>query len=131
MSFYKYEVGKPYHPSVHRWPEGSEYNFAAGEHVLLLRLNRPSAEEIHAVRKARAEFGLLVEPPVIALCYRFLPGLPWSDAPYSWHLLKAKRPEMAVLPIGWEEGSPHTRAILHVILIDAATGIIRAMRALT
>lgn len=128
-------VGQLYNPSVRSWTEGNQYNFRGGAHELLLFLEDPSRHEIDAVRKGPCEFALYVEPPLISLCYQFADarghGLPWSDANYSFHQVREKLPDEAQLPIGWEEGSPETRALLDVILIDAASGIVRAQRAVT
>lgn len=130
-----YKVGEPYSPSRRSWPEGNDYNFRGGEHELRLFLARPSRHEIEAVQRGAAEFALFVEPPLVSLCYRFETragrGLPWSDANFSWHAMAAAvGPEELVLPIAWEEGSPETRALLQVVLVDASDGIIRAMRSL-
>lgn len=124
-----YEVGKPYlnHRSL---PEGAYYNYSHGTHELLLAIPRPSEPEVKAVRSAPSAFGLLVEPPIVALVYRFGPKLD-GEACYSWHRVRAADPTAATLPPAWEEGSPETRALLQVILADARTGIIRAMKGLT
>lgn len=127
------KVGELYNPNRRRWPEGAQFQYRGGQAELVLFYPDPSRHEIEAVRKGSSEFGLVVEPPLVVLLYTFgaAKGIPWCDAPFSYHRLKAARPTEAVLPPAWEEGSPETRAILQVLLVDASSGILRAMRAVS
>jgi hypothetical protein len=114
-------VGAPYNSNRRSWPEGAEYNFRGGEHELLLLFPDPSAEEIAAVATGEAELALFVEQPAVLLLYRFggEGGSPWSDAPYTWHLVPAyERP----LPTDEEQTA------LRVVLVDAGDGIVKALR---
>lgn len=120
-----YSVGELYHPGRTNWPECAQYSYRSGADELLLFLRDPNPAEVKSVRKGDADFALVVRPPLLVLCYRFRPAIPWSDAPYSWHLVA---PEQQTAP-PFEVDQPH--ALLSVMLIDAATGIIRAIRALT
>lgn len=117
------EVGQLYHPERTSWPERGVYEFRCGAHELLLFYNAPTAAEIAAVRRAPAEFKLYCTDDLIVFLYRIGDALPWSDAPYSWHLTNAAD---RVLP---PQAGGH--ALLHIILVDATTGIVRAQRALT
>jgi len=121
---YKYEVGKLYHPSRTSWPEGIEYNWRQNTHELKLFYRYPSAEEIAAVKRAPAECALTVVGDILFLVFRF-GAQPWSDAPYSWWMVP---PDQRTPPpaLAGEE-----RALLNVLLIDAGTGIIRAVRAIS
>ena len=121
-----YSVGQPYNPTITRWPECALYSYRSGEHELLLFLEGPSKGECLAVKKGDAKFALLLEGDVIFLLYSFGAQLPWSDAPFSYHLVEAAERTLPPLDIGQQE-----RALLSVTLIDAATGLIRAMRALS
>src|SRR3954468_17357599 len=85
---YAYEVGKPYDPSRLSRHEGSQYNYRGGEHELAIFTPGPTRDEIEAARTGEAEFALHVVPPLLVLRYRFGSGaIPWSDAPYSYHLV--------------------------------------------
>lgn len=120
-------VGQPYAPGVSRYPECTQYNFRAGAHELILFYGSPSKGEVYAARKGTAEFALaLPSPQVIILAHRFGDDLPWSDSPYSWHLVPERERD---LPSADLEQS--MRAQLRVVLVDAATGIVRALRLLT
>ena len=117
-----YEVGKPFSPTRQVWLETAQYNFIANEHHLHLFMQRPSTTEVQAVKQAAPEFGLVVMPPVLLLLYRFSP-IPWSDAPYSWHMVPADQRTLPMETIPESQG-----ALLTTMLIDASTGIIRAIR---
>jgi hypothetical protein len=122
---HKLSVGQPYNPARRSWPECAQYNYRNGSHELLLFLASPSEREVKSVRGGESEFAILVAQPVIVLCYRFASGLPWSDAPFSWHLVPEAERELPPEP------GPEQRATLQVLLVDAATGIVRAIRLVT
>lgn len=119
---YTYEVGKPYVPGRRTWPEVVQYNYRGGEHELVLFFNQPTAAEISDIRRGRAEFALYISGKQIVMLYRFGQSIPWSDAPYSIHLVPF---EQRTLP---PETGPEEHALLQIILVDAGTGIIKAMR---
>ena len=117
------EIGKPFVPGRTEWPEGCEYNYYKSGHDLRLFLGEPSLEEIKSVQSGRAEFGLVVERDLIILLYQFEPGLPWSEAPYSWHMVAESLRTLPEL-----EWVPETHAQLRTLLVDANTGILQATR---
>jgi hypothetical protein len=78
------------------------------------------------VRQGKACFGLHVEPPLLVLLWSFVPALPWSDAPFSWHLLPPSERDLPSADL-----SNQTRTLLRIVLVDASTGHVRAIRAIT
>ena len=121
-----YVVGKPYNPSRRQWEERYVYQYRQGGHELLIFLKSPTKEEVKAVESGTPEFALFVQQPTIWFLSRFAPGLTWSDTPYSWHLVLGDEKQ---IPQEFErEGQ---RMLLSVLLIDADTGILRAMRAVS
>lgn len=120
-----YRIGAPYNPRVRQWPETLSYQYRAGAHELLLFFASPSKTEIDAVGEGKAHIALHVEPPVIILCARFEP-LPWSDASYSWHLVPEVERDLPSADL-----SADHQAVLTTILVDANTGIVRAIRVVT
>jgi hypothetical protein len=121
-----YQVGKPYNPAATKWPQGAQYNFRSGQHELFLSWERPSKKEVRSVQSARADFGFLEWEHTVFLLYRFALG-PWSDQPFSYHLVpKGERelpPEL--------DGEKGERTLLTVLLVSSEDGILRAIRALT
>lgn len=121
------EVGKLYHPNRTSWPELGEYNCRSGQHELRLFFRNPQPQEIKAVQEKKAEFAFTtLEGGLLFFLFRFGDGvISWSDSPYCYHLLpEAER----VLPF---LSSLQERAVLNIILVDAATGIVKAMRVVT
>lgn len=116
-----YEVGKLF-SSRTSWPEMAQYHYMAGEHHLHVFMRQPSEIEVKATKTGMAEFALVVEQDIIFLLYQLSP-IPWSDAPYSWHMVPA---DQRTLPADVPQGKG---ALLTVMLIDATTGIIKAIRA--
>lgn len=125
---HEFRVGSLYHPARTSWPECAQYAYRGGGHELVLFLGAPSNAERDSVRIGLAEFALFVEPPVIVIVYRFAPALPWSDAPFSWHLVPE---DERVLPPPVDDAPPAERGMLAVTLVDATTGLVRALRMLT
>jgi hypothetical protein len=125
MTMHQYQVDQLYHPDRRSWPEGAVYQYRGGGHELLLFLESPTAAEIEDVRRGPVEFALLVVPPTIVFCYRFA-GIPWSDSPYTIHLVPVEE-RLGVDDPVLEE----SRALLTVILVDAGDGVIRALRVIS
>jgi hypothetical protein len=99
----------------------AQYNYHSGTHELALFYNRPTSNEIKDVRRGPAEFALYVDGMLIVLLFRFGKTGLWSDAPYSIHLVPS---EIRTIPQSMETWSN----ALQIVLVDASTGIIKALR---
>ena len=119
-------VGKPYSEGKTASTERAEYAYSRHGHELRLFLHRPLRAEFEAVSLSLVELALVTENDVLLLLCRFLPGIPWTAAPYTWWLIPADEQPRVLPPI-----TPDKRAILQVHLIDAATGILAAVRTAT
>lgn len=122
---HKLEVGKPFRTPWTRRPEGAEYLCSAAGHELRIYLAVPTAAEIEAVRDGRAEFRLFVRDPVIFLLAR-LGMLSWFATPFNYHVVPA--PHLPVLEL---LQTSESRILLQVFLIDAATGTLHVIRAIS
>lgn len=117
-------VGEPYIAGRTRFPEAVQYNFRGGQHELLFWVAEPTDREILDIRKGDCEFGLFEEQGALWFLYRFGESFGWSDAPFSiWRVAAQERK----LP----EPGDGSLALLQVILVDAATGIVRGLRAVS
>ena len=116
-------VGEPYDLSIKEWPEGSHYNFDSAGHWLHYFFRNPSSIETSSVQKGPARFGLYIQGPVIFLLHKF-GDMPWNDSPYSFWLVPE---EYRKLP----DINSRDHAFLRTVLIDTATGLVGALRALT
>jgi hypothetical protein len=127
MTLHAPSVGKPYDPRRRSWPEAADYNFRSGEHELRIFLAGPMPSEIAAIRSGPVEFGMFAESEGLFLVTRFGRSLSF-DTSFQWH---RALPSERVPPPPWEETSPEARALLTIILVDAATGLVRALRTVT
>ena len=121
---YAIEVGKLCHPGRRVWPEGADYNLRWGGHELRIFLAGATRREVEAVRSGPVEFGFFADPMGLFLITRF--GSQHSfDCSYNWHRVAM---EERTLPPPTDETSPALRAPCTIILVDAADGIVLALR---
>lgn len=120
-----YRVGEPLRAGCGSWPEGSRYSFGLSGHELILARPNVDAELEDAVGRGPAEFALVVEAPLIVLIYRFGHVIPWSSAPFAWHL---QPEESRILP---PHDKPGGRTLLGITLVGSDDGIIHAQRSVT
>ncbi|WP_165234854.1 hypothetical protein [Aquisphaera insulae] len=120
-----YRVGEPLRVGRCSWPIGSHYNYSENGHELVLIRSSIDDGAILDVRRGEAEFAITTHPSMILFAYRFGRSIPWSDAPYSWHM-RADASRL-VPPV---DTSPEARALLWVSLVGAEDGMIHAQRGL-
>ena len=88
---------------------------------LVLFIHRPNELETMAFQELTPRVGVHLEEPVIWLLFD-LPTVHTADAPFTPHLVP---PEARHFP---RPRTPETRYPLTVVMADAATGIIKALR---
>jgi hypothetical protein len=115
---HKYEVGKLLKPGIISHPESNHFDFHQSGATLLIILSKPTPQEIQSIRNGKVELGLFIRENVIFFLSKF-GSMSWMDSPYSIHLSK---------PFEFEDLTPDIGYSLNVILTDASTGIIKAMR---
>lgn len=119
-------IGKPLFAGRNELPEAIEYNYQAGDHSLLLSMKNLHPKEIEAVRQEETEFGLYCENGIIFLLYRFGETLPWSDSAFSWWNVAEEDRRIPAPPANSAE-----RILLKIILVEATTGVVKAIRVTT
>lgn len=122
---HSYQVGALYAPGRTSWPEAGEYNYRAGAHELRLFYSRLKETDIKAITRRPCEFGVLSVGPALFFLYKFSDDSQWSDAPYSWHMVRAAQPEEETEPPALQENE---RVLLSIVLVAAETGIIAGLR---
>lgn len=120
----KLEVGEPYIQGRTHWPETVDVNALSSGLEVRIFLRGPTADEIAAIRKGAASAALYARDGLLLLAFRF-GDMPWMDASLD-HL---RTPESH----RWQEPAlaEGVRLLATVLLVDAATGILRAIRAIT
>lgn len=119
-------VGSPYLPGRDQLPPGFEYTFRGGAHQLLLVVDNLRRSETEDIAHGSCEFAVAVHQPVTFFLWRFGTSFPWSDSPYSYWMLPDNERQP---PRAWNHGEPH--AVLTVVLVEAETGLVRALRAVS
>lgn len=114
-------VGEPFLGAT-SLQERVEYNFHSGQHELLIALPSLSTREIENIRKNGINLALFVEQDILILLFEFVGAIPWSDAPYSWHLVKG---EFRSVPKEIQLGQ---RIGLNIILVESTTAIVKGIR---
>jgi hypothetical protein len=121
-----YRVGELFRRGCRTWPEGAQFACGTVAHELTLFCSDIDDDIVNAVRQGPAEFGLIVQHPVIVLTYCFGLSIPWNDVPYSWHLQPECRQR-----IPEDNRAPDHRTLLWISLVGADDGIIHAQRGMT
>jgi len=116
-------IGQPFDPSIRQWPEGCHYNYDLSGHWLYYLFNQPSDVERSSIQRGDAQFGLYAHGPVLFLLHQF-GDMAWNDASYCWW--RVAEEDRAV-----PELSDSLHALLKVVMVDTATGVVVALRALT
>jgi len=115
------EVGKLFISGKTSWPEGVWCEHTPTGPLLLFAYRNPSAKEIQAARTGKVELALYEDPPVLFILHR-VEGLEgWADCPFSIRMYTEPAPLPEQIPDGSGLG-------LHIALIDAGTGILKAQR---
>jgi hypothetical protein len=118
-------IGALYNSSKTSWAEGVNLRLIAGqEPELLLLFANPTPAEVEAIQRGKAQFAWIDSEHTAVLCYRFGDHVPWSDTPYTPHRERASDGTPGLPP-----GTGHQLVV--VILVDATTGIVRALRQIT
>ena len=122
------EVGKPLIEGRTRWPSGVVYDYVGGFHTLRVFIERPTPREVSGLSAGSGpiHLGLVVLNETLLLGMQAPRARFDGDAPFSIHLV----------PVGSRVTPPvcqpgETRAFIQVILVDAATGIVRVLRTST
>lgn len=126
-------VGKPYNPRVASWQDGlAELRLQPQGAEFVLFLAELADHEVAAFAQGHAEFALVAADRYLMWCYRYYPkqsrnpaaqasGIPWSDAPWEYHIQAARHP----VAVPGERGASFP---LRLILVDADTGIVKGLR---
>jgi hypothetical protein len=123
-----YEVGQAFDPSRTTWPETVRYSYRDGQHELVAFRRRPSMAEIEALTEGPSEFALYVDGDLLLFLFRFQsleldPVIDWSDSPFTIHRVPESERQLPPDVPG--------RGQLHVLLVDAGTGLVIGARIVT
>jgi hypothetical protein len=106
------------------WAEPAHHSYRDAAHELTLIYHGVTEREMAAVQWGEASFALVVEPPLIVLCYRFGNGIPWSVAPCRWQRVPSSDRLLGPVPSAFPEVEGHVK----VTLVEASDNRILVRR---
>jgi len=105
--------------------DGNRVDIGVNGVCLCAFYNAPTDKEIDAITgKGRVQVRLLTRPHTMLLLFKF-GGLPWCEGIFNVHIVPE---EVRVVPAAPGEGYGW---ILHLILVDSTTGLVRGLRRLS
>lgn len=114
-------VGELYSPGVTSYPIDVEYKFELGLHSIVMYCSGITNGDVVAVSSGEPKFALIpICPEILLLAFR-VGDRGWSFASLCWY---RTAPDDRVPP---PELKPGKRAPVTIVLVDADTGIVRAM----
>jgi len=119
MSYGKLEVGKLFKEGKTKYPEGIRFDINDGGMDLIIYYRSPTSKEKEAIKKGSFKHGYMVHDNVILMFFKFGQQA-WMDSPFSIH----NAINLTELP---EVGDGDGYGLL-IYLVDANTGILKAMR---
>jgi hypothetical protein len=98
MNMTTFEVGKRF-PGMLPLQDSTEFSRLGDAYFLKVFLRDLVTAELEAFRSGQVKLALTVKPPVIFFLFQF-PGMAWSDAPLSWHMIpkEDQRQEPGMIP---------------------------------
>lgn len=115
---YLLKVGELFIAGVTHYQEGIKFNFDDSGAFLMYLFSSPTDKEISCIRKGDYSFKVCEFPNVMFFLSKF-GSMNWEDAPYSPHLSKSFTFQTLTEGMGYG---------LTVVLVDAATGVLKGMR---
>lgn len=115
-------VGSLYQAGARNFLEGAHVSITPGGVELAIFMDEPTVGEVQAIQGKSPAMYLVERPNTMLFLAQF--GDLWLDAPYSIHRIPAAfrgSPPAPLQGYGW---------LLTVVVVDAGTGIVRAMRRL-
>ena len=118
-------VGEEFNKGIKIWPEANVFEYTAGGCHLLLSYSHPTVREKEAFSDP-VQFGLFCKYDLIFVLFKF-GDMSWQNAPYSyWMVPEDIRPDPEA-----DMNESGNRLLVSCFFIDAATGILEEMRALS
>ena len=118
-------IGEPFTPERTKWPHNRfEFRYFDGSYLLQINEASPGPRSIEAFRFAPMHIGLHFERNVIFFLFKIQGSWEWSDQAFSIHLVPAE-------DRGPGDASDKHFVPLSVVLVDADTGLVRALRVVT
>lgn len=118
------QVGLPFVPGVHSWPERFEYRVFGGQHMLQLCAGALTPQAIKAFHEGAVHLGLYLYGGVVFVLFQIEGLYAWSDQAFSMGLVAQEDRHL-------EPYLPGQHQLLSLVLVDAETGRVVGLRTVT
>ena len=117
-------VGEQLFPDRHNYPEGVLFEYTQTGPILIIAFRGPKPAEVQAAKTGKLEMALYESGPVLFVLVKIKGIGGWMDAPFSIRIYDNRG-----VIFDWSEpiGDGSGLAV-HIVLVDAATGIVQAQR---
>ncbi|AFM23433.1 hypothetical protein [Desulfomonile tiedjei] len=120
------KVGMPFIPGVKSLPVGITYDYTPGGHTLTMCMADPTTDDILAVNKHEAVFGLLLRQSTLFVLSKFGHS-PWKQSYYNWWInAPVMRPDPCT---DLHRLEMNGGIVATVCLVNAGNGLLEAVRA--
>lgn len=117
-------VGQRLFPDRHSYPEGVLFEYTQSGPIMIIAFRSPKPAEIQAAKTGKLEMCLYESGPVIFILVKIKGLGGWMDAPFSVRIYGNRG-----IAFDWSEPIEDGQGLaLHIVLVDVATGIVRAQR---
>ena len=117
-------VGQRLFPDRHNYPEGVLFEYTQTGPILIISFRDPKPAEVQAAKIGKLEMALYESGPVLFVLVKIKGIGGWMDAPFSVRIYDKKG-----ITFDWSEPIDEGHGLaLHIVLVDVATGIVRAQR---
>ncbi len=124
---YQYEIGQTYPVLGTKGVDSCKIDYTKGGIFLEIFAHNLSPKDLKSFKKDEVQLAIYEKMPVILILYKIGTFMPWSDAPYSWHLTLKNKVELSEI----EEFEKEEKGILvTLLLIDSDTNILKDIRAI-
>jgi hypothetical protein len=117
------KVGKRLFEENTNYVEGPVFEYFKDGPMLIIAFQSPTAAEIKGIKNGKFEMGLYECGNILFIVIKVKSCGGWMDAPFSIRLYDGKR------TFDWSEESTEGKGLaLHLVLVDANDGILKAQR---
>lgn len=111
-------------PDKTSYPEGVMFEYTKSGPMLIISMRNPTPGEIEAAKSGKLEMALYELKPVIFILVKIKGMGGWMDAPFSIRMYDSKG-----ITFDWSEPINEGQGLaVHIVLVDANSGIVKAQR---
>jgi hypothetical protein len=117
-------VGQRLFPNKNSYPEGVAFEYTQSGPMLIIAFRNPKPSEIEAAKSGKLEMAFYESGPIIFVMVKIKGMGGWMDAPFSIRIYDQRG-----ATFDWSDSIGEGQGLgVHIVLVDANTGIVKAQR---